>query len=228
MSKKRESLAEDRPINVAIVEDDEGIRDSLAVLIGGTSGFRCTETYPTAEDALEGIPGNRPDVVLMDINLPQMSGIECVRKLKDQAPELPVVMLTVYEDGDQLFRSLMAGAAGYLVKRTPPSKLLESIEEVHRGGSPMSRQIARKVVRYFHEVELGAHTAPPSPLGSDMEKLTAREHEILACLAKGFRYKEIAGALGISSDTVRGHLRNIYEKLQVHSRTEAVVKFLGS
>jgi DNA-binding NarL/FixJ family response regulator len=205
------------PITVSIVEDDDSIRESLAILINGSSGFHCVSTYRNAEDALENIPLEMPDAVLMDINLPRMSGIECVQQLKTIVPNLQIIMLTVYEDADQVFESLKVGASGYLLKRTSPAKLLEAIEEVYRGGSPMSSQIARKVVQSFHKAE--------RPL-QEMESLTKREQEILAHLAKGYRYKEIADALFISVDTVRSHLRSIYEKLQVRSRTEAVLKYL--
>jgi DNA-binding NarL/FixJ family response regulator len=215
------------PIGVAIVEDDEGIRESLAILINGSAGFRCVKTYAEAESALDGLPALRPDVVLMDIHLPKMSGIDCVRRLRVVLPKLPVIMLTVYDDADRLFESLVAGARGYLLKRTPPSKLLDAIDDVYRGGAPMSRQIARKVVQYFHQS--GSRPTAPAPVSSNRATadLTDRELEILGCLTQGLRYKEIADRLAISADTVRGHLRNIYEKLHVHSRTEAVVKFLG-
>jgi DNA-binding NarL/FixJ family response regulator len=204
-------------ISVSIVEDDAGIRESIAVLIDGSPGFRCLSTHATAEEALRKIPANPPDVILMDINLPGMSGVECVQKLRALLPRLHVLMLTMYEDGDLIFKSLTAGASGYLLKRTPPAKLLEAIEEVHRGASPMSGKIARIVVQHFQNLK------PASP---ETEQLTPRENETLELLAKGYRYKEIADKLGISFDTVRSHLRNIYDKLHVHSRTEAVVKYL--
>jgi DNA-binding NarL/FixJ family response regulator len=206
------------PIKVAIVEDDERVCESLAVLIDGTAEMRCTGTYPTAEKALQEIPLHPPDVVLMDINLPRMSGIECVQKLKTAVPRVQILMLTMFEDSEQIFKSLTAGASGYLLKRTPPSKLLESINEVYRGASPMSGKIARIVVQYFQTLK-----STPDP---DCEKLSAREDEILGLLSKGYRYKEIGSLLGISFDTVRSHMRNIYDKLHVHSRTEAVVKYL--
>jgi DNA-binding NarL/FixJ family response regulator len=206
------------PIKVSIVEDEPELRESLAILINGAPGFQCVGTFATGEEALRGIFANRPDVVLMDIHLPQMNGIECVAKLKACDPNLQIMILTMYEDGDQIFKSLMAGASGYLLKRTPPAKLLEAIEELSHGGSPMSAQIARKVVSYFQDQRA------PAP---ELQNLTKREQEILEFLAKGYLYKEIAAALEISVDTVRGHLRNIYDKLHVHSRTEAVVKFLS-
>jgi len=204
-------------INVSIVEDDSRIRESLAVLINGSQNFRCISAYPTAEEALEELALKKPDVVLMDVNLPNMSGIECVRQLKALMPKVQILMLTMYEDDDLVFQALMAGASGYLVKRTSPAELLAAIEEVHSGASPMSGKIARTVVEYFHKL----HRAAP-----EQEHLSRREQEVLELLAKGYRYKEIADALSIGFETVRSHLKNIYDKLHVRSRTEAVVKFL--
>jgi DNA-binding NarL/FixJ family response regulator len=213
-----------KPIQVALVEDDPNLRANLAAMLNNSSGFKCQATYPDGTSALSGIPPNRPDVVLMDINLPGMLGTECVRRLKDLAPNLPVLMLTVYEDSEQIFKSLMAGATGYLLKRTPRDKLLEAIREVDAGGAPMSRQIARRVVEFFQKVnELPTDVQKPAVVVN----LTEREKEVLAALAKGYAYKEIAGQLNISFETVRTHLRTIYEKLHVHSRTEAVLKYLG-
>ena len=205
-------------IQVSIVEDDEKIRESLAALIDGTEGFKCVNVCGTAEEACKQIPQTKPDVVLMDINLPQMSGVECVRKLKSLAPSVKIIMHTVYDDEDQLFKSLKAGAHGYLLKRTPPAKLLEAISEVHRGYSPMSGQIARMMVEFFHQ--RGAED-------QSTEHLTKRETEILELLSKGYHNKEIGDMLGIGFDTVRSHLRNIYEKLHVNSRAEAVMKYFG-
>jgi DNA-binding NarL/FixJ family response regulator len=204
-------------INVSIVEDDNRIRESLAVLIDGTENIRCASTHRTGEEALTQLPAKNPDVVLMDINLPKMSGIECVRKLKGLMPKVQVLMLTMYEDDDLVFQSLVAGASGYLVKRTAPAELLEAIKQVHSGASPMSGKIARTVVEYFHKM---------TGSGPQAEKLSPREEEILDLLAQGYRYKEIADALSIGFETVRSHLKNIYDKLHVHSRTEAVVKYL--
>ncbi len=206
-------------IQVSIVEDDEGIRESWTILLNGNTGMRCISTHSSAEEALEEIPKEKPDVVLMDINLPKMTGIECVKKLKEICPKVQVLMLTMYEDSDQIFESLTAGASGYLLKRDTPAKVLEAIEEVTKGGSPMSPKIARVVVQYFQQKQPSASSA--------MDVLSKRELQILDLLAKGFRYKEIADQLTISFDTVRSHLRNIYEKLHVTSRTEAVVKYLG-
>lgn len=205
------------PISVSVVEDDAEIRQSLALIIGGTPGFLFKEAYASAEEALRGIPKLVPDVVLMDIQLPALSGIECVRRLKVKIPETQFVMLTVFDDGEQLFESLASGATGYLLKRTPPAKILEAIEEVHRGGSPMSPQIARLVVERFSPIRSTARAK---------QELTPRELEILDYLTRGYRYKEIAEALGLGVETVHTHLRRIYDKLQVTSRTEAAVKFL--
>lgn len=206
------------PINVSIVEDDDGIRESLSVLLNGSDNIRCISTHRTAEEALKQVPAKKPDVVLMDINLPGMSGIDCVRKLRTALPKAQILMLTMYEDAGQIFNSLAAGANGYLLKRTSPAKLLEAIDEVHRGASPMSGKIARIVVEYFQTKKAQS---------SDEETLSKREREILELLAKGHRDKEIADVLTISVDTVHTHLKNIYEKLHVHSRTEAVLKYLG-
>lgn len=213
-----------KAIQVALVEDDPHLRANLTAMLNGAAGFQCQAAYPDAKAALRGIPANRPDVVLMDINLPGMLGTDCVRELKSLTPNLPILMLTVYEDSEQIFKSLMAGATGYLLKRTPKDKLLEAIREVDAGGAPMSRQIARRVVQFFQKVtELPTDMQKPNVVVS----LTDREKEVLAALAKGYAYKEIAGQLNISFETVRTHLRTIYEKLHVHSRTEAVLKYLG-
>jgi DNA-binding NarL/FixJ family response regulator len=205
-------------IRIAIVEDDKTVREGLQILLGGSPGFSCAGAYGNGEDALAGIPTLLPDVVLMDIHLPGISGIECILMLK--ALDLPVqfIMLTVFEDADAIFRSLSAGASGYLVKQTPPAKLLEAIQEVHHGGSPMSGEIARKVVQSFQN---------HSTSGKVQGGLSKREEEILSYLARGYLYKEIAGFLFISVETVRTHIRNIYEKLQVRTRTEAILKYLG-
>jgi DNA-binding NarL/FixJ family response regulator len=206
------------PISVSIVEDNRGTRESLTELLGRSSGLRCVGAHATGEEALRKIPGEKPDVVLMDINLPGMSGIECVAQLKDRLPKTQILMLTTYEEGDLIFDSLRSGASGYLLKNMRPDELVQAVEQVHSGGAPMSMQIARKVVNHFQQIK--------SP-SSEVEKLTKREHEILALLAKGYLYKEIADQLGISLSTVRAHLHAVYEKLHVQSRTEAVVKFLG-
>jgi DNA-binding NarL/FixJ family response regulator len=205
------------PITVSIVEDNEQLRTTLAKVIGRAEGFRCVSHYGDAESALEGIAKDKPEVVLMDINLPGMNGVECVRRLKQLMPGTQVVMLTVYEDTDNIFNALAAGAAGYLLKRTKSAELLEAIREVHRGGSPMTTHIARKVTQSFQRA--GPSTQPT-------ENLSEREQEVLDCLSQGFLYKEIADKLGISYETVHTYIRRIYEKLQVRTRTEAVAKFL--
>lgn len=205
-------------IKISIVEDDNGIRESLRELIDSEEDLLCVSVYKKAEEALQDIQRAKPDVILMDINLPGMSGIECTQKVKELLPESQVLMLTMYEDKDQIFRCLTAGASGYLLKRTSPGRILESIREVRTGASPMSGSVARVVVQYFQERK---------QVVEDTQKLSKREEEILQLLAKGFRYKEIADHLGISFDTVRSHLRNIYDKLHVSSRTEAVVKYLN-
>jgi DNA-binding NarL/FixJ family response regulator len=205
------------PIQVSIVEDNDQLRGTLARLINRAEGFACLSQFATAEAALEGLPKERPQVVLMDINLPGLNGVECVRRLKQMAPEISAVMLTAYEDTENIFNALAAGANGYLLKRAPRAELLEAIREVHRGGSPMTTHIARKVVQSFQR------TAPAAPPG---ETLSAREQEVLDHLSQGFLYKEIAEKMGISYETVHTYIRRIYEKLQVRTRTEAVAKFL--
>src|SRR5262245_25590628 len=205
-------------IRVSIVEDNARVRSSLAKLIELTQGFRCVSTHGTAESALAELPRSKPAVVLMDINLPGMNGVECVRQLKPQLPGTQIVMLTVYENTDLIFQALSAGATGYLLKQTPPTELLDAVREVHAGGSPMTGHIARKVVASFQQ---NASTF------RDIDNLTPREKEVLDYLAKGFLYKEIADAMSISYDTVHTHIRKIYEKLHVRSRTEAVAKRLG-
>ncbi len=204
-------------IKVSIIEDDDWIRENLAAQIGRTGKFCCAGSYQNGEDALKQLPHNPPDVVLMDINLPHMNGIECVRKLKSLLPTVQVMMLTVYEDSERIFNSLLAGASGYLLKRTPQAEILEAIEQVHQGNSPMSGHIARKVVQYFNQ--------RGSP-DSEIEKLSKREREVLDHLAQGIPYKEIADVLGLSIDTVRMHIKGIYGKLHVHSRGEAVARYL--
>ena len=205
------------PIKVSIVEDDEWIRENLATQISRTPGFLCAGSYPDGPTALNRLGADAPDVVLMDINLPRMDGIECVRKLKAQFPAMQVLMLTVYEDSDKIFNSLLAGASGYLLKRTPQAQIVEAIADVHRGNSPMSGHIARKVVQYFNQ---------RGSAEKEIEKLSRREREVLERLAEGVPYKEIADNLSLSIDTVRMHVKGIYSKLHVHSRGEAVAKYL--
>jgi len=211
------SIAQDMQIKVAIVDDDEGIRAGLAALIRRAPNFKLAGDYANAETALKEISRHPPDVVLMDINLPGMKGVECVRQLKAAMPSVQFLMLTVYEDSDSLFNSLKAGASGYLLKRTASSRLLEAIRDVHSGGSPMTPQLARRVVQFF-----SVPAASTSPLAG----LTPGEREFLDQLANGYAYKEIADRMKISIDTVRSYVRTVYEKLHVHSRTEAVVKYL--
>jgi DNA-binding NarL/FixJ family response regulator len=212
-------MKKNKPMNirVSIVEDSRGTRESLAELLGRAPALSCVGAHPNGEEALRQIPVEKPDVVLMDINLPKMNGIECVERLKQTLPKTQVLMLTTYDESDLIFDSLRKGASGYLLKNMPPAELIQAIEQVHAGGAPMSMQIARKVVNHFQKIK------KPQ---SDMEQLTKREHEILALLAKGYLYKEIADQLGITLSTVRAHLHAVYEKLHVQSRTEAVVKFL--
>ncbi len=205
------------PIKVAIVEDNEKIREGLAALIDGSEGFQCTAAYESAEEALRRLPAYNPDVVLMDIQLPKMSGIECVARLKDHDARMQIMMLTVYEDDEKVFKSILAGATGYILKRTPPAELLNAIRELHEGGSPMSDQIARKVVQAFQQMGKSS---------KETENLSERELEILSHLAKGYQDKEIADHFFLSVKTVRTHLRNIYQKLHVRSRTEAVLMYL--
>jgi DNA-binding NarL/FixJ family response regulator len=206
-----------KPIKVAVVDDEVDLRENIAAFIDAARGFSCTSVYSSAEDAIARLPLDKPDVILMDINLGGMSGIECVRRLKPQMPEVQVVMLTVFEDTEKIFSALTAGASGYLLKRLAPAKLLEAIREVHEGGSPMSAPIARKVVQSLQVV--------PARGDENME-LSTREREVLDGLAEGQAYKQIADKLGVSIHTVRNYIRRIYEKLHVCSRTEAVAKYL--
>jgi DNA-binding NarL/FixJ family response regulator len=189
-------------------------------MINRAEGFQCLGDYGTAEAALESIPKGPPNVVLMDINLPGMNGVECVRKLKQLVPTTQIVMLTAYEDTENIFNSLAAGASGYLLKRSKSSEILDAVREVQGGGSPMTTHIARKVVQSFQATAAAAVPAEPS------EALSPREQEVLDLLSQGFMYKEIADKLGISFETVRTYIRRIYEKLHVRTRTEAVAKAL--
>jgi RNA polymerase sigma factor (sigma-70 family) len=204
-------------IHVVIVEDIKEIREGLQLLIDTNEGFVCNRTFASAEEAIDAIPSILPDVVLMDINLPGINGIQAVRILKPTCSGTEFIMSTVYEDDENIFESLKAGANGYLLKKTAPSQILDAIVQVHNGGSPMNSLIARKVISSFQQ----KNTIDEASL------LTAREKEILKALAKGLRYKEIADELEISIETVRSHARKIYEKLQVQSRTEALNKVFG-
>jgi DNA-binding NarL/FixJ family response regulator len=205
-------------ISVAIVEDNAEIRRNLSRYIDEAPGFRCACACASAEEALKVIPASLPDVVLMDIQLPGMSGIACTAALKQMLPAVPVMMLTVYEDDDAIFNALKAGASGYLLKRSAPVKLLDAVSDLYKGGAPMTSEIARKVIESFSKSKPAEHP---------QDKLTSREQEILECLAKGYVPKEIADKLQLSYDTVRYHLKHIYDKLHVHSRTEAVIKYLS-
>jgi DNA-binding NarL/FixJ family response regulator len=205
------------PITVSIVEDNDKLRETLTRVLNRADGFSCVSQYANAEDALKDLPQIKPNVVLMDINLPGMNGVRCVQQLKKILPEIQVMMLTVYEDTENIFSALTAGANGYMLKRTPSKELLEAITEVHRGGSPMTMHIARKVVQSFQQT---AATAAAT------ENLSDREQQVLDLLSQGLMYKEIADKLGISYETVHTYIRRIYEKLQVRTRTEAVAKFL--
>ena len=204
-------------ITVSIVDDEADLRKHIAGYLSAAAGIRCISAYASAEEALAHLPKDKPDVVLMDINLGGMDGVECVRQLTPLMPEAQVLMLTVFEDTDQIFRALTAGASGYLLKRLSPKKLVEAIEEVREGGSPMSASIARKVVKSFK--------AAPVPI-DESASLSPRERAVLDGLAEGLAYKQIADQLGVSIHTVRNYIRRIYEKLHVCTRTEAVAKFL--
>ena len=204
-------------ITVSIVDDNKKLRDSITTFLEGSQGFRCVRAYGSAAAALQDLPANKPDVVLMDINMTGMDGIECVARLKMQMPEVQVIMLTVYEDTEKIFKALSAGATGYLLKRGAPEELLEAIREVHGGGSAMSSSIARKVVASFQKA---------SPRAAADARLSPREQSVLDCLARGLTYKAIADQLGISIETIRTHLKRIYHKLHVQSRTEAVAKYV--
>ena len=203
-------------IKIAIVEDDRTTREGLETVINLAPGFQCVCTCMTAEDALRVLPPLAPQVVLMDIQLPKMSGVECVARLKELLPSVQVIMVTVYEDPDRIFCALRAGACGYLLKRSTPEQIVAAIRDVQQGGVPMSSEIARKVIAHFQQQETAA---------SDMEGLSAREREVLDLVVRGLSNKEIVDRLGISIEGVRWHLRNIYQKLHVHTRTEVLVKF---
>jgi DNA-binding NarL/FixJ family response regulator len=204
-------------IRVAIVEDDAGVRETLKKIVQKAPMLSFDGAYRSAEDAFEPITSNRPDVALVDINLPGKSGITLVAELKARIPKLQVMMITVYEDGDQIFDSLQAGASGYLLKRSHPQEIVQAIVQLHAGGAPMSAEVARKVVDFFKR---------RTNVESELKQLSAREMEILRELSKGYRYKEIGDRLNIGVETVRTHVHHIYEKLHVESRVEAVMKFV--
>ncbi len=204
-------------IAVSIIEDDAPAREILATWVRRAEDFRFVSEHGSAESALEALPGQKPDVVLMDINLPGLNGIECVRRLKPLVPNTQFVMLTVYEDADHIFNALAAGATGYLLKQTPRSELLAALKQVHGGGSPMTSNIARKIVQSFQQ--------HPPPATTGEAELSPREREVLELLARGYLYKEIADSLAISLPTVNTYIRRIYEKLHVRSRSQAVAKY---
>lgn len=207
-----------RPITISIVDDQSELREKIASFLDSMPGLKCLSSYSSAPDALAGLPEEKPDVILMDINLGGISGIECVRQLKPRLPNSQVIMLTVFEDTEKIFTALTAGASGYLLKRMPLAKLSEAIHEVMDGGSPMSAPIAREVVRLLQKI----------PAAADANAhLSPREREVLESLAAGRTYKDIANKMGVTIHTVRSYIRRIYEKLHVQSRTEAVAKFLG-
>ena len=205
------------PLRVVIIEDEREVRDGLALLINGTQGLRCEKSYRSMEDALSRIDGDAPDVVLTDLRLPGMSGIDGIRALRERFPQVPILALTIYDSDAQVFDALCAGASGYLLKNTPPGRLLESLEDVARGGAPMSPEVARRVVRLFHAFR------PPARAEYN---LTPQQNELLRLLVDGHHKKTAAHEMGISVNTVSFHLKNIYEKLQVHSKSEAVAKAL--
>lgn len=210
-------LQPQRMLKVAIVEDVRSLRESFGLLIDGTPGFQCTASFRSMEEALDRLPAGLPDVVLADIGLPGMSGIEGIRILKERHPQLTVLMLTVYDDDDRIFDALCAGAVGYLLKKTPPARLLECIREAAQGGAPMSPEVARRVVELFKQVR------PPKQ--ADYQ-LTPHEMRLLKLLVEGHNYKTAAAQLGVSFNTICFHIRHIYDKLQVHSKSEAVAKAL--
>ena len=205
-------------IAISIVEDQRDMRESLVEWLNNAPGLRCVGAHASAEEALRDIPGEQPDVVLMDINLTGMNGIQCVGRLNQMLPRIQVLMLTTYDESDLIFDSLRSGANGYLLKNMPRAELVAAVEQVHAGGAPMSFKIARKVIDHFHKTPKTA---------SELDQLTVREHDILKLLAKGYMYKEIADHLGISMSTVRTHISAVYEKLHVQSRTEAAMKLVG-
>jgi DNA-binding NarL/FixJ family response regulator len=209
-----ENLYTPEPIRVAVVEDTEIIREAITMFLQHTDGFECCGIYTNSEDAIAGIPALKPDVVLMDIGLPGMNGIDCIAHLRPLCDNTQFLVCTVFEDNDNIFEALKSGATGYILKKSSPTEILDAIRELYQGGSPMSSSIARKVIAQFHEPRQS----------EEARRLTDRENEILNLLSQGFRYKEISDKLNISFTTVRTHIHNIYEKLQVQSRTAALNK----
>lgn len=223
MTEADAKILPEKPIRVAVVEDDAKLRQTLEAFINRSGDMRFVAGYGSAEAALKGLPAERPDVVLMDIRLPGMSGMECVARLRKLLPETKAVMLTAYEDTDDVFRSLTVGAFGYMLKSVEPQRLREAIREAHQGGSPISGSVARKLVDYFHGAAAAGSTCEDA-----LSPLSQREVEILRMLAAGHAYKQIADELTISINTIRTHIKRIYEKLHVHSRGEAVRLFQDS
>lgn len=205
------------PIKVAIIEDERDIREGLAMLVNFTDGFSCVGKYGSMEEAIAGIRHRHPDIILSDIGLPGMDGIEGIRQIKETNPEMTILILSVYQDDDRIFHALCAGAVGYLLKKTPPTKILDSLREAINGGSPMSPEVARKVITIFRDFR------PPEQVDYD---LTPHEIRILKLLVEGHSYKTAAARLNVTPSTVSFHLKSIYEKLQVHSKSEAVAKAL--
>lgn len=213
MSKSNDPATKTNLIKVAVVEDDVKVRSNLARMLDSSPGFSCVSQHPSAENALAELPITHPEVVLMDINLPKMNGVDCARKLKEVLPQTQIVMLTVYENTNIIFNALAAGACGYLLKQSSPEQILQAIRDVQTGGSPMTSHIARKVVASFQNIASPKH---------DYEKLSLREQQVLDYLSQAYTYAEIAEALNIRYHTVHTHIRHIYEKLHVRSRTEAI------
>ncbi len=201
-------------IEVVIIEDNNDIREAFRTLINGSPGFRCMHTFSNGFDAIRELPGIKPDIAMVDINMPGMTGIECVKKLKTLIPKTQFLMETVYEDDDNIFNALRAGASGYILKKTPAAKIMEAITELHHGGSPMSAEVARRVVSSMHKPNTG----------NAEDLLTDREREVLTLLARGFIYKEIASEMKIEYETVKKHIQNIYAKLHVQNKVEAINK----
>lgn len=222
------SKTTETPITVAVVDDEPVIRMGLESLLKRSSGFSCVGSYSDAESAMKEIPIKAPNVLLMDIQLPGVDGITAIRTLRGRLPNTEIIMLTALEDQERTFAAFTAGASGYLLKDTPPAKILEAIKEVYAGGSPLSSTIARRLVKFFGSEKAAALTSNHASNGKSDSGLTAREHEVLNCMAEGLLYKEAADRMGLSVDTIRAHLRNIYKKLGVRNRTEALLKLLDS
>lgn len=206
-------------INVGIVEDDRELRESLAKVIEGHSRLRCVAACKSGEEAIQVMPTASPDVVLMDINLPGMTGLKCTALLKDRLPKTQILMLTIYSNNNYIFEALQVGASGYLLKSTASEEVVHSIVDVMEGGAPMTGQIARRVIEEFRK---------PAKHGMTESQLTERELEVIQLIAKGYANKEIASQLGVAVSTIRRHIENIYSKLHVHCRTEAAAKYLGA